>query len=176
MHQTDHQELLEMYLTSMTTAYDPHSTYVSPKNLDNFNIQMRLDLEGIGATLQFDDGYTVVKELIPGGAADKDGHLKPEDHIVGVGQGEDGLIVDMKLSDVVDLIRGNRGTTVRLEVIPSGKHERVIYNMVRDKVKDKDGNVQAYEDPERGTEWNGPLVVLTSSALDRSTFCPRTRA
>ena len=124
MHQTDHQELLEMYLTSMTTAYDPHSTYMSPKNLENFKIQMRLDLEGIGASLMFDDGYTVVKELIPGGAADKEGHLKPEDRIVGVGQGEEGLIVDtldMKLSDVVDMIRGARGTTVRLEVIPVGQ-------------------------------------------------------
>jgi carboxyl-terminal processing protease len=263
MHQTDHQELLEMYLTSLTTSYDPHSTYMAPKSLENFDIVMRLNLEGIGASLQFDDGYTVVKELIPGGAADKDGHLKPEDRIVGVGQGEDGTIVDtmdMKLSDVVDMIRGTRGTVVRLEVIPAGKQERQIYSIVRDKieltdsearaqivdrerdgqkyrigvidlpsfymdmegarrgnpafkstardmtrllrdfrskgvdavvldlrkngggslteaisvtglfvdegpivqVKDKDGNVQAYDDPERGTEWDGPLVVLTS--------------
>ncbi|HVX10205.1 MAG TPA: carboxy terminal-processing peptidase [Pirellulales bacterium] len=263
MHQTDHLELLEMYLTSMTTAYDPHSTYMSPKTLDNFKIQMRLDLEGIGASLQFDDGYTVVKELIPGGAAEKEGHLKPEDHIVGVGQGEDGPMVDtmdMKLGDVVEMIRGTRGTTVRLEVIPAGKHERVTYSIVREKitltdseargriiereragqkyqigvidlpsfymdmegagrglpefksterdvarilrdfrskgvdavvldlsrngggslteaisvtglfidqgpivqVKDKDARVQAYDDPESGTEWDGPLVVLTS--------------
>lgn len=262
MHQTDPQELLEMYLTSLTTSYDPHSTYMAPKSLDNFEIMMRLDLDGIGASLQFDDGYTVVNELIPGGAAEKDGHLKPKDRIVGVGQGESGLIVDtvdMKLSDVVDLIRGNRGTTVRLEVIPAGKHEKEIYRIVREKitltdseargqivereragqtyrigvidlpsfymdmegnrrgvpefkstsrdmtrllrdfrskgvdavvvdlrrngggslteaisvtglfidqgpivqVKDKDGHVQAYDDPESGTEWDGPLVVLT---------------
>jgi carboxyl-terminal processing protease len=263
MHQTDHQELLEMYLTSLTTSYDPHSTYMAPKSLENFDIVMRLNLEGIGASLQFDDGYTVVKELIPGGAADKEGHLKPEDRIVGVGQGEEGQIedtMDMKLSDVVDKIRGARGTTVRLEVIPAGKQDREIYSIVRDKieltdseargqviererngqkyrvgvihlpsfymdmdaarrgvpefkstsrdmtrllrdfrskgvdavvvdlryngggslteaisvtglfidegpivqVKDKDGNVQAYDDPERGTEWDGPLVVLTN--------------
>ncbi|HEV3341564.1 MAG TPA: carboxy terminal-processing peptidase [Pirellulales bacterium] len=263
MHQTDHQELLEMYLTSLTTSYDPHSTYMAPKSLENFDIVMRLNLEGIGASLQFDDGYTVVKEVIGGGAADKDGRLKAEDRIVGVGQGEDGQLVDtmdMKLSDVVDMIRGTRGTVVRLEVIPAGKQDRQIYNIVRDKieltdsearakiierdrngqkyrigvidlpsfymdmegarrgnpefkstsrdmtrllrdfrskgvdavvldlsrngggalteaisvtglfidegpivqVKDKNGQVQAYDDPERGTEWDGPLVVLTS--------------
>ena len=71
------------------------------------------------------DGYTVVSKIIPGGAADKDGRLKPEDQIVGVGQGDDGEIVDvvdMKLNDVVELIRGKRGTVVRLEVIPAGEH------------------------------------------------------
>ena len=89
MHQTDSDELLEMYLTSLTTSYDPHTTYMSPSSLENFDIQMRLKLEGIGAALQFTDGYTVVSKIIPGGAADKDKrHLKPEDKIIGVGQGD----------------------------------------------------------------------------------------
>ncbi len=109
MHQTDSDELLEMYLTSLTTSYDPHSTYMSQSSLDNFDIQMKLKLEGIGAALQFTDGYTVVSKIIPGGAADKEGHLKPEDKIIGVGQGDGGEIedvVDMKLNDVVKRIRG----------------------------------------------------------------------
>ena len=127
MHQTSSDELLEMYLTSLTTSYDPHTTYMSPSSLDNFSIMMRLKLEGIGAALQFSpEGYTVVNKIIPGGAAEKEGHLKPEDKIIGVGQGTDGEIVDvvdMKLNDVVKLIRGNSGTIVRLKVIPTGQSE-----------------------------------------------------
>jgi carboxyl-terminal processing protease len=116
MHQTDADELLEMYLTSITSSYDPHTTYMSPSSLENFRILMRLNLEGIGAALQVEDGYTKVSKIIPGGAADKLGKLKPEDRIVGVGEGESGEIVDvvdMKLNDVVQLIRGRAGTTVR---------------------------------------------------------------
>ena len=75
MHQTDSDELLEMFLSSVTGAYDPHSSYMSPSTLENFEIQMRLQLDGIGAQLQFEDGYTVINKIIPGGAADKDGRL-----------------------------------------------------------------------------------------------------
>ncbi len=90
MRQTDNDELLEMYLTALTTAYDPHTTYMSADSLENFEIQMRLNLEGIGAALEAPDGETVVKKIIPGGAAAKDGRLKIDDRIVGVGQGTDG--------------------------------------------------------------------------------------
>src|SRR5205085_3763728 len=95
MHQTDADELLEMYLTSMTTSFDPHTTYMSKSSLENFDIVMRLKLEGIGAALQFTDGYTVVSKIIPGGAADNAGRLKPEDKAVGVGQGEQGPVQDV---------------------------------------------------------------------------------
>lgn len=171
MHQTDHQELLEMYLTSLTMSYDPHSTYMAPKSLENFKIQMRLDLEGIGASLMFDDGYTVVKELIPGGAAEKEGHLKPEDRIVGVGQGEEGTVVDtldMKLSDVVDMIRGSRGTTVRLEVVPAGKHERVIYSIVREKINltDSEAREQIVEQDRNGQKYRIGVIDLPSFYMD----------
>jgi len=81
-NQTDNDELLERYLSAMTTGFDPHSDYMSPSTLDNFNITMRLELDGIGASLRGEDGYTVVHNVIPGGAADKDGRLKPEDKIV----------------------------------------------------------------------------------------------
>ena len=95
MHQIDSDELLEMYVSAITSSFDPHTTYMSASTYENFAIQMRLKLEGIGAALQFDDGYTKVSKLIPGGAAEKDGRLKPEDHVVGVGQGEEGDIVDV---------------------------------------------------------------------------------
>ncbi|HVW39503.1 MAG TPA: carboxy terminal-processing peptidase [Pirellulales bacterium] len=171
MHQTDHNELLEMYLTSLTTAYDPHSTYMSPTSFENFEIQMRLNLEGIGASLQFDDGYTVVKQVIPGGAADKDGRLKPEDRIVGVGQGEEGPIVDtvdMKLTDVVDMIRGHRGTTVRLEVMPGGQGEPTIYNIVRAKIEltDSEARGEIVEQERNGRTYRVGVIDLPSFYMD----------
>ena len=119
MRQTDDDELLEMYLTSLTTAFDPHTTYMAPSSVENFKIMMQLKLEGIGASLQGVDGYTVVKKIIPGGAAEKEGHLKLEDKIIGVGEGDKGEmvdVVDMKLNDVVKMIRGKPGTIVRLQV------------------------------------------------------------
>jgi carboxyl-terminal processing protease len=146
MHQTDSDELLEMYLNSFTMAYDPHTDYMSPSTLDNFDIQMRLELEGIGAALQAEDGYTVVKTIIPGGAAEKEGHLKPSDKVVSVGQGPGGPledVVDMKLSDVVKLIRGKRGTVVRLEVIPAIGGGRKTIAITREKIELKDSAAQA---------------------------------
>jgi carboxyl-terminal processing protease len=145
-HQTDTEELLEMYLTSMTTSFDPHTDYMSPSTVENFDIIMKLKLEGIGAALQFVDGYTVVNKIIPGGAAEKDKRLKVEDKIVGVGQGKDGEladVVDMKLSDVVKLIRGAKGTVVRLQVISTGSPERKIYAITREEIELKDSEAHA---------------------------------
>ena len=146
MHQTDADELLEMYLTAFTSSYDPHTTYMSPSSLENFRIMMRLNLEGIGAALQFEDGYTKVSKVIPGGAADEHGKLQPEDRIISVGQGRDGEmvdVVDMKLNDVVNKIRGPAGTVVRLGVIPAGLTETRIYEIVRAEVELKDSEARA---------------------------------
>jgi carboxyl-terminal processing protease len=146
MHQTDSDELLEMYLNSVTMSYDPHTDYMSPSTLENFDIQMKLELEGIGAALQGEDGYTKVNKLIPGGAAEKQGGLKPGDKIVGVGQNVDGPmedVVDMKLSDVVKLIRGKRGTVVRLEVLPADGGPRKTVSITRAKIELKDSEAQA---------------------------------
>ncbi len=155
MHQIDSGELLEMYLNSFTTAFDPHTDYMSPDTQKNFAIAMSLNLEGIGASLMSEDGYTVVKKIIPGGAADKDARIKVEDKIIGVGQGEDGEIVDvidMKLNDVVKLIRGKRGTTVRLEVTPVGSDEHKIYKIVREKIelKDSEAKGQVFDVGQKG--------------------------
>ncbi len=146
MHQTDREELLEMYLTSMTTSFDPNTMYMSPGTVENFTIAMRLNLEGIGASLQSVDGYTVVKKIIVGGAADRQGELHVEDKIVGVGQDTDGEIddiVDMRLSDVVKMIRGDRGTIVRLEVIPVDNAERKVITITRAKIELKDSEAQS---------------------------------
>jgi carboxyl-terminal processing protease len=145
MHQVDNNELLEMYLNAFTTSLDPHTDYMSPKMYKNFIIAMSLELEGIGASLMSEDGYTVVKQIISRGAADKDGRLKIDDRIVGVGQGDEGEItdiVDMKLQDVVDLIRGPRGTAVRLEVVPADGGERKVYRILREKIELRDSEAK----------------------------------
>jgi carboxyl-terminal processing protease len=147
MQQFDNDELLETYLNSFSMALDPHTSYMSPSQFDNFRILMRLNLEGIGAKLQTNDfGQTVVAEVVPGGAAAKHGKLKPEDQIVAVGQGDSGEmvdVVDMKLTDVVKLIRGKAGTVVRLGVKSEGDAESSIYRIVRAQIELKDSEAQA---------------------------------
>ncbi|RMF40249.1 MAG: tail-specific protease [Planctomycetota bacterium] len=136
-HQTDADELLEIYLSSITTSFDPHTSYMSPDTLENFRIVMSLNLDGIGAQLTSEDGYTKLTSIIPGGAADKDGRLQPGDRIIAVGQGTDGEmvdVIDMKLDDVVDMIRGPAGTVVRLGVLPASGAETQIIEIVRAKI------------------------------------------
>ncbi|MFM8804062.1 MAG: tail-specific protease, partial [Planctomycetia bacterium] len=90
MHQMTADELLETYLTALTSSLDPHTSFMSPGTQENFAIAMRLQLDGIGAQLKAEDGYTTIMELTPGGAADRDGRLKKKDRVVGVGQGQQG--------------------------------------------------------------------------------------
>ena len=118
--QTDNSELLQLFLTAVSRVFDPHTSYLSPDTLDDFSISMRLELEGIGAALRSDDGFVVVSHVVPGGAADRDGRLQAGDRIISVAEGEDGDPVDlreMKLTSAVKLIRGKKGTKVRLEVV-----------------------------------------------------------
>jgi carboxyl-terminal processing protease len=143
--QTDSEELLEMYLTGLTTAFDPHTTYMSPSSVENFEIMMQLKLEGIGASLQSIDGYTVVKKIIPGGAAEKEGHLKLDDKIIAVAQGETGElvdVVDMKLNDVVKMVRGERGTIVRLQVTSLKDPTPHIVKITREEIELKDSEAR----------------------------------
>jgi carboxyl-terminal processing protease len=135
--QMDNFDLLEIYLTDLTTSVDPHSTYLSPSTLDEFEIALRLNLDGIGAVLRWENGQTIVSEVVPGGAAGKDGRLKSNDKIVAVAQGDGKYtdIVDMRLRDVVKLIRGTRGTKVQLKIIPVGKIETVVYELTRQKIE-----------------------------------------
>jgi len=172
-YQTDSDEILEMYLTAMTTGFDPHTTYMSASTLDNFKIVMRLHLEGIGAALKVEDGYTVVSKVIPGGAADKHKKLKPEDRIVSVGQGDEGEmtdVIDMKLSDVVKLIRGKSGTVVRLGVNPGGVGETHVYKITRAKIELKDSEARSviFEKDKKpdGSPYRFGVIELPSFYMD----------
>ena len=145
MHQTDNDELLEMYLSALTLSFDPHSSYMAPSTLENFTIQMRLELNGIGASLESKYGETIVRRIVPGGAADKDSRLKVGDKIVGVAQGTDGEMVDivgMKINDVVHKIRGKPGTIVRLDVDPEDKSGKKVLDIVRARIELKDSEAR----------------------------------
>jgi carboxyl-terminal processing protease len=138
VHQFSSSDLLEFYLSSLTKTFDPHSSYMGPNTLeDMMTQQLHLSLQGIGASLQSEDGYAVVKELVPNGPADKDARIQPEDKILGI-QKEDGeeiSFVEKKLSDVVRDIRGPAGTKVRLIIQPAETKERKIYELTRAKIE-----------------------------------------
>lgn len=135
----DNEEISQLYLTALASLYDPHSSYMSPSTLEDFSIGIKLALVGIGAVLSSEDGYCIIKELVPGGPADLDGRLKVGDKIVGVAQGEGHFedIVDMKLRNAVKKIRGPKNTIVRLQVIPVGSSAGELreIQITRDEVK-----------------------------------------
>lgn len=137
MHGTEEIEVLEMYLTALCNTFDPHSAYMAPRSEKEFRIQMNLSLDGIGAALRTEDGYTIVASIVRGGPANKDGRLKVNDKIIGVSneKGEISDVVDTKLSKVVDQIRGKRGTVVKLQVITAATGETKVYDITRDKVE-----------------------------------------
>jgi len=146
---------------------------MSPDTLKNFEIGMKLELDGIGAQLKGEDGYTTIVELTPGGAADKDGRLKAKDRVVGVGQGNEGEIVDvvdMNLNEVVRLIRGKRGTIVRLKVVPVGDTAPKVYDITRAKIELKDaearGEVIEHGAKADGTPWRIGVINLPSFYMD----------
>ncbi|MET1024043.1 MAG: carboxy terminal-processing peptidase [Pseudoxanthomonas sp.] len=137
----DSEDVFQTFLNAYTSAVDPHTDYFTPKTAESFNQQMSLSLEGIGAVLQRQEDTVVIREIVPGGPADLSKKLQPGSRIVGVAQGSDGAFTDVigwRTDDVVDLIRGKKGTRVRLEFIPpeagaDGAHNTVT--IVRDKVK-----------------------------------------
>ncbi|MEM8660026.1 MAG: carboxy terminal-processing peptidase [Pseudomonadota bacterium] len=146
--QLNNQDVFQTYANALTELYDPHTNYLSPRRSENFNINMSLSLEGIGAVLQQEDEYTKVARLVAKGPADKQGELKPADRIVGVGQGVEGPIEDVigwRLDEVVELIRGPKDSTVRLQVIPAkskaGDKHKVV-TIVRNKVKLEEQSAQ----------------------------------
>lgn len=135
-------DLLSGYLDSFARSLDPHSSFFSHDVLEDFEIQMRLSLEGIGATLSSQDGFTVIEQLVPGGAAARSGQLEPQDKIMAVGQEKGAMenVIDMDLKDVVKKIRGNKGTKVRLSILRKKGDEKSRFDvtLVRDKVNLED--------------------------------------
>jgi carboxyl-terminal processing protease len=122
MKQQTDEEAFSVIMNALSMLYDPHTNYMSPDNSENFNISMSLSLQGIGAVLQSDEDFTKVISLVPGGPADKEGELKPNDKIVAIAQGLKGEFEDVvgwRLDEVVKKVRGEKNTIVRLEVIPS---------------------------------------------------------
>jgi carboxyl-terminal processing protease len=133
-------ERLSVFVNAVTTAYDPHTTWLSPRDLEDFEIAMRLNYEGIGAILKEEDGYVAISSLMPGGSAIKDGKLAPGDRILAVAQGNEAWkdVVGLPTSDVVNLIRGPVGTKVRLHVRPEKGGEPRVHVLVRQKLQLED--------------------------------------
>ncbi|MBY0436103.1 MAG: carboxy terminal-processing peptidase, partial [Cyclobacteriaceae bacterium] len=142
--QLNSEDVFSIYMNCITEAYDPHTNYLSPKATELFKQSMTLSLEGIGAKLQTENDYTKVAEIIPGGPADRSNLLHANDLITGVAQGKDAEMVDVvgwRLDEVVKLIKGPKGTTVRLQVLPAAtgvSGPPVELTFVRDKVKLED--------------------------------------
>lgn len=171
--QTDVDELLELYLTSITSVLDPHTTYMAPQEQEEFNTHLKLELKGIGATLRPEDGATIVETLVPGGAADLDGRLKIGDKIVAVGQQDNSPPVetqDMKLKDVVKMIRGEPGTRVKLHVKPKAGGDVQIYEITRAVIKLEDSAAQSqiieHGNRPNGTPYRFGYIKLPSFYLD----------
>ena len=141
MAQLESDDVFESFMNAYTQTLDPHSSYLLPRTSEEYRIQMSLSYEGIGASLQIDDDFVMVMNILPGGPAAIDGSLTPNDRITAVGQDEDGEMVDVvgwRLDDVVELIRGPGGTVVRLQILEAGAlpgSEEKVLRLVRDKIK-----------------------------------------
>ena len=174
LHEQTKDDIVNGFLTILAQTYDPHSEYMSKSELDNFQIQMRLSLVGIGAVLHSEDGYAKISELVIGGPAAKNGQLKVGDRVAGVAQGDKNFVdaVDMKLDKVVEMIRGKKDTIVRLQVIPATAADasvRKIIEIKRDEIKLKDQEAKADLIEKTGPDGN-PMrvgwIVLPSFYAD----------
>jgi len=141
---TNDRDIFQTYLSTVAKAVDPHTAYFSPRDSENFNMGLSLSLQGIGAQLTTEEEYTKIVELIKGGPAERGNELREGDRIIGIGQGVDGDIQDvvgMRLDDVVSQIRGEKGTVVRLNVIPAdsvSESSATVVSITRDTVKLED--------------------------------------
>ncbi len=144
IHQLNTDDVLENFMNAYGNAIDPHTAYFSPRSADNFNMSMKLSLEGVGAVLQEQDDFVVFRTIMPGSPAEKSGQIKTGDRVLAVGQGEKGPmidVVDWGINDVVAKIRGPKGSVVRLDIQSGaegadGSHK--IVKIIRDKIKLED--------------------------------------
>jgi carboxyl-terminal processing protease len=174
VHEEDREEQMKLFLDALAQTYDPHSEYLSKQDLKNFNINMQLSLVGIGAMLRTEDGYAKIENLVVGGPAQVDGRLKVGDRITAVAQGvaEYVDVRDMRLDKVVEMIRGKKGTRVRLLAIPSDATDpskRKNVELVRDEIKLKDQEARAdiiIKNDENGEPVKLGWITLTSFYAD----------
>ena len=145
--QTRNEDVFGLFINSIASSYDPHTSYFSPRRTEDFEIEMSLSLEGIGALLTSDCIYTSISSLVPGGPAEKSKTIQAEDRIVAVGQEKDIELTDVigwRIDDVVNLIRGPKGTKVKLEIIPASSpdNETEIIEITRGNVKLEDQDAE----------------------------------
>jgi carboxyl-terminal processing protease len=174
INQVKADDVFETFMNAFAHTLDPHSSYLSPRNSEEYRIQMSLSYFGIGASLQLDEDYVQIVNIIPGGPAAIDGKLKPKDRITGVAQGPEGEMVDVigwRLDDVVDLIRGPANTEVRLQIIPAGalpgSSEKIIA-LTRDQVKleEQAAKSDVITVPRDGREWRIGVIEVPSFYRD----------
>jgi carboxyl-terminal processing protease len=174
IQQEKNADVFETILNSLTVLYDPHTNYWSPKTSENFDINMKLSLEGIGAVLSTEDEFTKVVRLVPGGPAARQGQLKSTDRIVGVGQGEHGEVVDIvgwRLDEVVQLIRGPKNTVVTLEVlsgsdVPGSPTRSIKINRGKVKLEDQSAQRAIMELPLDGEVKKLGIIHLPNFYID----------
>lgn len=174
MDQINSDDVFETFMNAFSHTLDPHSSYMSPRNSEEYRIQMSLSYFGIGASLQTEDDYVQIVSIIPGGPAAIDGTLKPNDRIIGVAQGADGEMVDVigwRLDDVVDLIRGPANTVVRLHIIPAGalpgsseRELELTRNQVR--LEEQAAKSRVITVPRDGREWSIGVIEVPSFYRD----------
>ncbi len=174
LDQVKTDDVFETFMNSFAHTLDPHSSYLSPRNSEEYRIQMSLSYFGIGASLQTDEDYVQVINIIPGGPAAIDGKLKPNDKITGVAQGNDGDMIDVvgwRLDDVVDLIRGPKDTVVRLQVIPAGAlpgsgEKEVVLSRGQVKLEEQAAKSDVIEVPRDGRTWRIGVIEVPSFYRD----------
>ena len=157
--QLDSNDVFQTFINAYTTSVEPHTAYFSPRISENFDISMRLSLEGIGAVLRAESEYTQVVRIITGGPADLDGRLSADDRIISVGQNIDGEMIDVigwRLDDVVDLIRGPKNSVLKLEVLPKGtgiEGPSKTITLTREKIKleEQDASSKIIDIPKTNT-------------------------
>lgn len=178
LNKTHNSDVFEYFVTAFTHSYDPHTDFFPPRESENFDIHMKLSLEGIGALLQREEEYVKVVRLITGGPAERSKLLKPADRIVGVGQGLTGEIVDVtgwRLDEVVEMIRGPKGSVVRLNIIPADAtdlNQTKVIQLARDTVKLEEQSAQKKViEIERGnTTYKVGVIELPTFYVDFQAF------
>ena len=167
-------DMYNIFLNSFSLALDPHSEYMSPESLEDFRISTRLSLEGIGAVLRSEDGFTTIQSLVPGGAAANTGKVKANDKIIAVAQGEEPPVdvIDMDLREVVKQIRGTHGTEVRLTLVrdDAGKTTQLVVPIIREQIQLKDRAAKSAVYPVTITEAGGATKQLKIGVIDLPSF------